>query len=190
MSGQPQLRTVVADTSALVSLGVPRADEGYDTDSNPDPLQYLLTSCDVFVPREVVSELRDIVQYQDIHGAAASNVLAAQNHYTVEDPYQRPGTPDSRPTLGLDDGETDGIVLANALDGDGILTDEFGGTNFALVHAALTGPRIVPTPPLICDYVRVGHMTNQEARDLIAAISPHRSWDNSPYVTRLLQPLE
>ena len=109
MSGQPQLRTVVADTSALVSLGVSHADEGYDTDSNPDPLQYLLASCDVFVPPEVVSELRDIAQYQDIHGAAASNVLAAQNHYTVKNPYQRPETPDSRPTFGLDDG----IILAS-----------------------------------------------------------------------------
>jgi len=28
-------------------------------------------------------------------------------------------------------------VLANALGVNGFLTDEFGGTNFALVHAAL-----------------------------------------------------
>jgi len=79
------------------------------TDTAPDPLQYLLTSCDVSVPPEVVSELRDI------HSAAATNVLAARDCYTVEDPYERAGTPDSRPTFGLDDGETDGIVLANAL---------------------------------------------------------------------------
>ena len=190
MSGHPQLRTVVADTSALVSLGVPRADERYDTDSDPDPLQYLLTSCTVSVPPEVVSELCDIAQYQDIHGAAASNVLASQDHYAVEDPYQRPETPDSRPTFGLDDGETDGIVLANALDVDGFLTDEFGGTNFALVHAVLTGPRIVPTPRLICDYARGGHMSNEQGRALITVISPHRSWDNSPYVTQLLHLLE
>lgn len=190
MSGQPRLRTVVADTSALVSLGVPRADQGYDTDSSPDPLQYMLTSCTVSVPPEVIAELRDIAQYHDIHGAAANNVLAAQSHYTVEDPYQRAKTPDSRPTFGLDDGETDGIVLANALDVDGFLTDEFGGTNFALVHAALTGPRIVPTPRLICDYARSGHMTHNDARTLITAISPHRSWDNSPYVSQLLQLLE
>ncbi|WP_312911749.1 hypothetical protein [Natronosalvus caseinilyticus] len=190
MSGQLQLRTVVADTSALVSLGVPRADAGYDSGTNPDALQYLLTSCTVSVPPEVVSELRDIAQYQDIHGAAASNVLAAQNHYTVEDPYQRAETPDSRPTFGLDDGETDGIVLANALSVDGFLTDEFGGTNFALVHAALTGPRIIPTPRLITEYARAGHMTHQEARALITVIGPHRSWDNSPYVTQLLQQLD
>nr|WP_245742150.1 hypothetical protein [Natrinema salaciae] len=99
-------------------------------------------------------------------------------------------TPDSRPTFGLDSSETDGIVLANALAVDGFLTDEFGGTNFPLIYAVLQGPRIVPTPRLICDYARNGHMTNGEARTLIAAISPHRSWDNSPYVTQLLALLD
>lgn len=190
MSGRPQLRSLVADTSALVSLGVPCADEDYDTDTAPDPLQYLLTSCDVFVPSEVITELRDITQYHDIHGAAATNVLAAQDHYTTVDPYQKVETPDSRPTFGLDDGETDGIVLANALDVDGFLTDEFGGTNFALVHAALTGPRIIPTPRLLCDYARNNHMSREEARTLIHTISPHRSWDNSPYVAQLLDQLD
>lgn len=189
MSGHPQLRTVVADTSALVSLAVPRADAAVETDI-PDPFQYLLTSCDVFVPPEVVTELRDITQYQDIHAAAANNVLAARTHYSVEDPYERDDTPDSRPTFGLDDGETDGIVLANALAVDGFLTDEFGGTNFPLIHAVLQGPRIVPTPRLICDYARNGHMTHQEAMTLLGAITPHRSWDNSPYVAQLVALLE
>jgi len=187
---RPRLRTVVADTSALVSLAVPRADAAYDTDTAPDPLQYLLTSCHVSVPPEVVAELRDMAQYQDIHGAAASNVLAARPHYTVDDPYERDSTPDSRPTFGLDDGETDGIVLANALDVDGFLTDEFGGTNFALIHAVLQGPRIVPTPRLLCDYARNDHMTHEKARTLIVTVSPHRSWENSPYVTQLLQRLD
>lgn len=189
MSGY-QLRTAVADTSALVSLAVPRADTAFDTKTNPDPLQYLVTSCDVFVPPEVVAELREITQYQDIHAAAASNVLAARSHYTVEDPYEYDTTPDSRPTFGLDDGETDGIVLANTLSVDGFLTDEFGGTNFPLIHAVLQGPRIVPTPRLICDYARNNHMTHGEAKALITMISPHRSWENSPYVVRLLQYLE
>ena len=75
MSGR-RLRTVVADTSALVSLAVPRADAAVDIDT-PDPFQYLLTSCEVFVPLEVVAELHDITQYQEIHAAAANNVLTA-----------------------------------------------------------------------------------------------------------------
>ncbi|MEY7850142.1 hypothetical protein AB7C87_13190 [Natrarchaeobius sp. A-rgal3] len=186
---EPQLRTVVADTSALVSLAVPRADTAYDTETSPDPLQYLLTSCVVSVPPEVVSELEDIAQYPDVHGSAATAVLAAREYYTVVDPYEGAETPDPRPTFGLDDGETDGIVLANALDVDGFLTDEFGGTNFALVHATLQGPRIVPTPRLIREYARNGHMTVETARTLITAIGSHRSWENSPYVTQLLERL-
>ena len=188
MSGR-RLRTVVADTSALVSLAVPRADATGGTDA-PDPFQHLLTSCDVLVPSEVVSELRDITQYQNIHGAAASNVLAARSYYTVEDPYAHDNIPESRPTFGLDDGETDGIVLANALDVDGFLTDEFGGRNFPLLHAVLQGPRIVPTPRLISEYARNGHLTDEAARTLLTTISSHRSWENSLSVSQLVQRLE
>jgi len=188
MSGR-RLRTVVADTSALVSLAVPRADAAVGTDV-PDPFQYLLTSCEVFVPPEVVAELRDITQYQDIHAAAANNVLAARKPLHGRGPLRARDTPDSRPTFGLDDGETDGIVLANALAVDGFLTDEFGGTNFPLIHAVLEGPRIVPTPRLIVDYARNGHLSHEAARTLITAISPHRSWENSPYVTQLLHRLD
>ncbi len=188
MSGL-RLRQVVVDTSALVSLAVTRADTTAETDT-PDPLGYLLTSCDVFVPPKVVTELRELTQYQDIHGAAASNVLAARNHYTVEDPYECDDTPETRQTFGLDNGETDGVVLANTLAVDGFLTDEFGGTNFLLIHAVLQGPRIVPTPRLIYDYARNDHMTDKEARTLIRTISSHRSWENSPYGTQLLQRLD
>ncbi len=187
---RPPLRTVVDDTSALVSLAVPRADGEYDTTTAPDPLQYLLTACEVSVPPEVVSELHDIRQYQDIHSAAATNVLAAQDYYTVVDPYERSDTPESRPTYGLDGGETDGIVLGNALNVDGFLTDEFGGTNFALIYAVLQGARIVPTPRLLCDYARNGYMTHTEEQTLIRKISSHRSWDNTPYVAQLLDQLE
>jgi len=188
MSGR-RLRTVVADTSALVSLAVPRADAAVGPDV-PDPLQYLLTSCEVFMPPDVVAELRDITQYGDIHAAAANDVLAARDDYTVEDPYERDETPDSRPTFGLDDGETDGIVLANALDVDGFLTDEFGGTNFPLIHAVLQGSRIVPTPRFIVDYARNGHLSHESTRTLITTIGPYRSWKNSPYVTQLLHRLD
>ena len=117
-------------------------------------------------------------------------MLRARTHYSVEDPYERDATPDSRPSFGLDDGETNGIVPANALAVDGFLTDEFGGTNFPLIHAVLQEPRIVPTPRLIVEYARNGHLTHEAARTLLTTISPHRSWENSPYVTQLLQRLD
>jgi hypothetical protein len=189
MTAGPRLQTVVADTSALVSLAVPRADATVD-DALPDPLQYVLTSCTVSLPPTVQSELSTMADYDDIHGAAASNVLAADSHYTVVDPYDREETPDERPEFGLDDGETDGIVLANSLDVDGFLTDEFGGTNFALIHAALRGPQIVPTPRLIRDYARGGHMSTSEAQQLLDCIGARRSWGASPYVALVRDQLE
>jgi predicted nucleic acid-binding protein len=137
-----------------------------------------------------LSELDAMTDYDDIHGAAASNVLAADEYYAVIDPYERDGTPAARPEFGLDEGETDGIVLATSLGVDGFLTDEFGGTNFALVHAALRGPRIVPTPRLIRDYARGGHMSTSEAQQLLDIIGSHRSWGASPYVALLRDQLE
>lgn len=187
--GGARLRTVVADTSALVSLAVPRADPEYDTEPGPDPLAYLLTSCTVSVPKTVVSELHELAGGQDIHGAAASNVLTARSHYAIADPYERAETPESRPTFDLDDGETDGIVLANAIGADGFLTDEFGGTNFPIIHAVLDGPRLVPSPRLVRDFARNGHMTREEARTVISSIGAHRSWDGNPYVARTLDRL-
>jgi len=183
------MQAAVADTSALVSLAVPGADATYDTTSNPDPLQYLLTSCTVYVPTQVEAELQTTAQYSDIHATAAANVLAANGHYHVEDPLQRPDTPTTLPAYGLDDGETAAIVLANARDVDALMTDEFGGTNFALIHAALTGPRIVPAPRLVYDYAKAGHMTVAEARQLLSIMGHHRSWTSNAYVQQLLQTL-
>ena len=182
-------QTVVADTSALISLGVPAADATVETATIPDPLQYLLTSCTVIVPTQVETELHTTAQYTDIHAAAAANVLAAQAHYQIEEPLDRDDTPDTLPAYGLDEGETAGIVLANARAVDAFVTDEFAGTNFALIHAALTGPRLVPAPRLVCDYARAGHMSTTEARRLLEIMSQHRSWTTNAYVQQLLQTL-
>jgi len=183
------MQTAVADTSALISLAVPSADATYDTATNPDPLRLLLTSCAVYVPTQAESELRTTAQYADIHAAAAANVLAASAHYHVEDPLQRSDTRGSLPAYGIDEGETAGIVLANARDVDGFLTDEFAGTNFALIHAALTGPRIVPAPRLAREYAHNGSMTAAEARQLLSVMGQHRSWGSNPYVQQLLKTL-
>lgn len=183
------MQTAVADTSALISLGVPGADATYDTSMQPDPLQYLLTSCQVSIPVHVKEELVTTAQYDDIHAAAAANVLGAADRFNIEDPLRRTGAPDTLPTLGLDSGETAGIVLANVLECDVFLTDEFGGTNFLLIHAALAGPRLVPTPRLVCDFARGGHMTVESARELLSVMGQHRGWAGSAYVQQLSKTL-
>nr|WP_248299414.1 hypothetical protein [Halorhabdus amylolytica] len=127
------METVVADTCALVSLAIPTADANYETTVDPDPLQYFLTGAEVLVPLQVERELHEMAGYDDIRAAATTNVLSASEHYTRIDPLNRTDTPAELPDHGLDGGETAGIVLANALDVDAFLTDEF--RNLARVHA-------------------------------------------------------
>jgi len=151
---------------------------------------YLLSSCSVHVPKTVVSELENTAEYDDIHGAAAHNVLSARNHYVVENPYESDDAPDKKQTLGLDDGETDCVVLANVLGADALLADEFGDDSFALLHAALNASALLTTPSLLRDYVRNGHISGEEARRIIETVAPHRSWGSSPYVGLVLVSLE
>lgn len=170
------METVVADTCALVSLAIPRT----HAESIPNPLQYLLTSTRVSVPTQVRDELREMSGYEDLHAAAATNVLAASEHYRVVDPLAGDGSPDDLPTYGLDTGETAGIVLANAHAVDALLTDEF--THLARIHALVEGATLVPTPRLIRDFARNGHLTADQARALLDVIGPSRSWPANSYV--------
>jgi hypothetical protein len=175
------METVVADTCALVSLAIPKADTTYDAVAYPDPFQYLLTSCRVTIPTRVQADLREMAQYEDVQGTAAANVLAAANHFRTVDTLGHEDTPAAIPDHGLDDGEMAGIVLANALEVDGFLTDEL--TNLARIRALLDGSTtLVPTPRLLRDYVRAGHLTPGQATDLFDIIAPHRSWDENAYL--------
>lgn len=183
------MQTLVADTSALVSLAIPQADSTFDTTTYPDPLQYLLTSCTVFIPPAVKQELTTMAQYSDLHATAAANVLAARNHYTVEDPLARGDTPNSLPKYGLDPGETAGIVLANSRGVDAFLTDEFTSANFTVIHSRLAGAKLVTTPRLLRDYAHAGHMPRSDAHAVLAEIAGHRSWQNSAYVQSILHAL-
>ena len=89
----------------------------------------------------------------------------------------------SHSKLNLDKGEPDGIVLASALSVDGTLTDEFGGTNFPLIHAVLEGPRIVPTPRLVCDYARNGQLIHETANTLLTTIGSDRIGVRKPHTS-------
>lgn len=184
------METVVADTSALVSLGIPSADSTYDSQTAPDPLRILLTGTSVIVPESVIDELEETAQYSDIHGAAAANVLSAEPHLSIENPFRDGSSRGNRPSLGLDDGETDGIVLANALGADGFLTDEFGSSAFAVIHAALEGARLIPSPRIIRDLALTGVITRVEARELLQRIGSLRSWEGNPYFELLANSLE
>jgi predicted nucleic acid-binding protein len=164
---------VVADTSALVSLGTV-------ADADPDPLSHLLSEYDVVVPERVVAELDDVAAYDDAHGRAAERVLA-----------RRAGFEGASTTLDasfpLDDGENAAVSLANDRDADFLVGDEYNSVG--LVHASLRDSRFVTTPKLLAVFVETGALTADDARSLLEAMVEERSWDGNSYVERAARTL-
>jgi len=121
---------LVADTSGLVSLGI--------TDgTNPDPLSLCLAVYDVFVPTAVIEELQEIASYNDMHGRAATAVCDRTAELTIQ-------SVDLDAEFPLDDGENAAVTLANEIDAELFLCDEFN--NVGLIHASLANIRLVTTP--------------------------------------------
>lgn len=162
------MSTAVADSSALVSLGVV-------AEFDPDPLSLFFTSYDVVVPPEVLAEVEDIASYDDDHGQAATRVLDRRDALT-----SRAVTLDS--TFPLDDGENAAVTLANESDASLFLCDEFN--QLGLIHASLATTRLVTTPTLLALFVRTDQLSSTDALMLLDDISTVRSWVENSYVQR------
>jgi predicted nucleic acid-binding protein len=166
--------TVVADTSALVSLGTA-------VDESPDPLALCVESYSVVVPETVLDELEDIASYDDAHGRAATAVLDWRDAFRVLSVELDAGFP-------LDDGENAVVTLANDRGAELVLCDEFN--SLGLIHASLADSRLVTTPTLLSVLVRTDRLSATEARSLLDVISGVRSWEANSYVQRARAMLE
>ncbi|GAB7009057.1 hypothetical protein [Halorubrum trueperi] len=166
--------TLVADTSALVSLGIV-------ADDDPDPLALCDARYDVVVPTAVVEELREIASYDDAHGRAATIVLDRTDAFETRSVALDAAFP-------LDDGENAAVTLANDFGAALFLCDEF--TQLGLIHASLADTRLVTTPTLLSVFVRTEHLSATDARLLLDAISDARSWGANSYVQRARSLLE
>lgn len=160
--------TLIADASALVSLGIV-------ADEDPDPLALCRARYEIVVPTTVVEELREIASYDDSHGRAASIVLRSTDALKTQSVALDAKFP-------LDDGENAAVTLANDLDADLFLCDEF--TQLGLIHASLADTRLVTTPTLLSVLVRTEQLSPADARRLLDTISDARSWDANSYVQR------
>lgn len=164
---------LVADTSALVSLGI--------VDDEPTPIRLLEREYDLLVPDEVYRELGDIASYEDDHGRAASSVLdrlSGDNRQSVELDREFP----------LDDGENAAVSLANERGSGLFLCDEFN--SLGLIHASLADTRLVTTPTLLSSLTKQELLTAAEARSILDSITAARSWDGNSYVQRARSHLE
>lgn len=164
---------VVADTSALVSLGTVAG-------GDPDPLALLLDEYDLVVPERVVAELDETAGYDDAHSAAAERVLAEHRRFEVASVSLDESFP-------LDDGENAAVTLANDRDAAFLLCDEYN--SIGLVHASLRDVRLVTTPTLLAVFVEAGRLSASAARDLLDAMAGARSWTGSSYVARARETL-
>jgi predicted nucleic acid-binding protein len=168
------MSTLVADSSALVSLGVV-------ADGDPDPLSSCLARYEIVVPTVVIDELREIASYDDVHGCGATTVLEQTNSFEIRSVALDAEFP-------LDDGENAAVTLANDLDAALLLCDEFN--QLGLIHASLADTRLVTTPTLLSVFVRTEQLSAGDARMLLEEISHARSWDANSYVQRARSLLE
>jgi predicted nucleic acid-binding protein len=168
------MSTLIADASALVSLGVV-------ADGDVDPLALCLDRYEVVVPTIVLEELREIASYDDIHGHGATVVLDRADVFEAQ-------SVDLDAAFPLDDGENAAVTLANNRNAALLLCDEF--TQLGLIHASLADTRLVTTPTLLSALVRDGALSGSEARTLLEGISESRSWKTNSYVQRARSLLE
>ena len=162
------MSNLIADASGLVSLGVA-------ADETQDPLTLCLDQYEVIIPKQVFEELEEIASYDDIHGQAASTVLDQSHDFEARSVELDANFP-------LDDGENAAITLANDLDAELFLCDEFN--QLGLIHASLANTRLVTTPTLLSIFVQTDQLTADEARMHLDAITDARSWDENSYVQR------
>jgi len=162
------MTTLVADTSGLVSLGI-------TSGSDPDPLSVCLDAYDVCIPAAVIEELQEIAAYNDSHGQAATAVCNRTTEMSIQ-------AVDLDAEFPLDDGENAAVTLANEIDAELLLCDEFN--SLGLIHASLANTRLVTTPTLLSVFVRTRELSTETAQALLDEMSSARSWDGNSYVHR------
>ena len=168
------MSVLVADTSALVSLGIVGT-------AATDPLAPCLDTYEVLVPEIVVDELEEVASYDDAHGRGAQAVLDQADGFSVRSVSLDAAFP-------LDDGENAAVTLANETDAAMLLCDEFN--QLGLIHASLANTRLVTTPTLLSVFVRNGQMDAGVASSSLDTISEARSWETNQYVDRARSLLE
>lgn len=179
MPGEP---IAVLDTSVLLNLATPVVDGRREAPTGDDPLRTVLSAYDVHVPATVLAEVTDASDGDDLLAAAADAVLRAAHHLSEHDVRAQLDEPLD---YGLDAGEARAIVLANDLDADLFVTDEFGSTNFALVALEVVDSEsLCTTPHLLCRLAEAGFLDESYVAGTLSYLQELNHWD-AAYVDRL-----
>ena len=174
----------VVDTNVLLNLATPVVDGRPTAPSGGDPLKALLTAYDIHIPASVLGEVTAATEDDDLLAAAADLVLHAAHHVTTHDIDDRVDEPLD---YGLDRGEAGGVWLANELEADLFIMDEFNTTNYLFITLALNDRNTLFTTPHILCTLATHEILSVEYVD--AALSYYvetKGWD-AQYVGQLRQ---
>jgi hypothetical protein len=172
----------VVDTNVLLNLATPVVDSRPMAPTGADPLKALLVSYDVHTPASVVGELSDATGSDDLLSAAAALVLQASDRVTTHDVANQVDDPLD---YGLDRGESEGIWLANELDADLFITDEFNSTNYLFVSLALEDRNtLFTTPHILCSLATHDILPSEYVSAALTYYVETKHWDRQ-YVAQL-----
>lgn len=172
----------VVDANVLLNLATPVVDGRPESPSGADPLKAVLTAYEVHVPDAVMGEIADATGSDDLLSAAAEAVLLAAEHVTtcdvadgIDDPLD----------YGLDVGESRAVRLANELEADLFVTDEFNASNYLLVSMAVDDREtLFTTPHVLCRLAERGVLPAEYVRAALAYYCETKAWDGA-YVDQL-----
>ncbi|MFC5133790.1 MULTISPECIES: hypothetical protein [Haloferacaceae] len=174
----------VVDTNVLLNLALPVVDGRPKAPSGADPFKALLSAYDVHVPESVLGELTDATGSGDLLSVAADLVFQAAHHLTTHDVEDYTGDPLD---YGLDRGESDCIRLANELEADLFITDEFNTTNYLLITLALDDRNVLfTTPHVLCTFATREALPAEYVAATLTYYVETKGWD-AQYVDRLRQ---
>jgi hypothetical protein len=174
----------VVDTNVLLNLATPVVDGRPTAPTGADPLKALLVSYDAHVPASVIGELSTATGSGDLLSAAADLVLNASHHLTTHDVEAKIDEPLE---YGLDQGESDGIWLANDLDAALFITDEFNSTNYLFVSLALDNRNtLFTTPHVLCKFASRDILPVEYVDAAFSYYVDSKQWDEQ-YLDQLRQ---
>lgn len=172
----------VVDTNVLLNLATPVVDGRSIAPTGEDPFKTVLAAYDVHIPSSVLGEVSEATGDDDILATAAGLVLQASHHLTVHDVDAEIEEPLA---YGLDRGESHAIRLANRLDADMFVTDEFNTTNYLIVSLALDDRNtLFTTPHLLCALAERDVLGTQYVDAALTYYIETKQWDRN-YIARL-----